>query len=84
MSWLSYLNPLNWLKILSYLKAILDAVAKLVSSYKEGQARKEDEKKSDAAIDELEAVKPDPTKTEAENAKAQEDAWDKYYDSFKR
>ena len=60
MAWLSLLNPMNWIKILSLLKFFWDGIAKAIDSYKTAKEIKRQ--------DELTNVEKD-----IENAKTEDD-----------
>lgn len=74
-AWLSkFFLEFLWGKITSFFRSLVT----------EWSAKREDKASADKAVDKIEAVKPDPKKTEGENNADQEKAWDDFYDTFKR
>lgn len=86
MAWLSFLNPANWVKILSLLKFFWEGIAKIISDFQEAQAEKkaskEDKEKSEKALEEFHKPQ-DPSKSVEQRRQDAENAADHFRDSFK-
>lgn len=80
MSWLSFLNPMNWIKLLSLIKFFVDGIANAIAAYKESKAKKEDIANADKAIEELKKPQ-DPTKSIEQRQKEEEDKFDDFFNS---
>lgn len=83
---MQWLNPLNWIKILSLIVTIIDGVKAIYKSYKDRKeiqkAKEEIKKTADEAVTEIE--KPiDETKTKEQRDKDEEDAFDRLHDKLK-
>ena len=80
MAWLSLLNPMNWIKLLSLVKFFVEGIAKVIAAFKESAAKKTDKSNAEKAIEEMK--KPlDPTKSVEQRQKEEEDKFDDFFNS---